>query len=155
MRALIFSLTVAIAAPFSAIASPDRGHATAEGCTQTIRAVKAFQLLKADDLVATHCSGPRPRELLYYDRVHQVVRAAADLPESVYLGKVHLSPVPAVDRGAPMIMEVVAGPVRISRRVTAVQPAFGERFLFVEGEDGAIFRAAASALRVERESIPR
>lgn len=155
MRAPFLSLIVALAAASGAIASPEGEEATAQTCVQTIRAVKAFHLLNADDLKATGCSGPRAGALLLYDRVHQVVRAADDLPAGAYLGKVHLSPAPAIDRGAPMIMEIVAGPVRISRRVIAVQPALGARFLFVEGEDGAIFRASSSALRIDQESDPQ
>jgi hypothetical protein len=80
-----------------------------------------------------------------YQRLHGVLRAAADIPQGSYLGRLAL-PEAYPDAGEERQFTVAIGPVRVQRRVELMQPAPAGAAAFVRDETGEVFAAPLDLL---------
>jgi hypothetical protein len=118
-------------------------------CLELINPVAAGAIIDAEDVVAIECRDGEGAVGIAYDRIAAAPRAAADLAAGHYLGRVVLGPAGGADAGAALTLASTIGPVRIERRVVALQPARQGGRLFVRTEDGEVLVAAIAAERDE------
>jgi hypothetical protein len=107
-------------------------------CFALSRGVQAGAALSADDLVPVSCAN-HPSRALYYEATHGVVRAASDLAEGSYVGRLLVSEHAFPDAGDRLVLSVSVGPVQIDRQVEAVQPGPDGGKIFVRDEAGSVF----------------
>lgn len=98
--------------------------------------------LIAADAEPAPCRADRVRRDLRFEPESGTVVAGADLPAGTYLGRIELPSAAAVVAGDQLTLIAVAGPVRIQRRVVAMQAGSPGRRLFVRTQDGEILAAA-------------
>ena len=96
-------------------------------------------MITPDLVAAVPCDESRPGSV-GFDRAAGGVVARADLAAGSPLGRIAAVPAPGIGKGAPLRLVSIAGPVRIERQVTALQPSRGRR-VFVRDADGGIFAA--------------
>jgi len=84
------------------------------------------------------CSGQPSAMLRFADGA---LHATADLFPGDYLGAVHLTGRPAVQKGDALQIVSTVGPIRVVRAVTAMQDGRNGRRIFVRDEDGQVFAA--------------
>lgn len=90
------------------------------------------EAIEPDDCVAAKPGAVR------FDRATGASLADGDLAAGSYLGRISAVAPAAVARGAILSLVSTAGPVRIVRQVTALQPSRGGR-VFVRDGDGQVF----------------
>jgi hypothetical protein len=121
-----------------------------EGCVAAARPILAGEAIAPGDLVPADCAVGRARAPLHY-RSGEGVVAAAPIAAGVPLGRLAPPPPHDVARGAELTLVSRAGPVTISRPVTALQPGRGGRRLFVRDADGAVFAIRLDAQEAKEE----
>lgn len=138
------------AAPGLAVLGADGGAVTlrrhsgprAQGpCFVLAAPVAAGATLEAADAAPAPCRSDRTRRALRFEPESGTVVAVADLPAGTYVGRISLASAPHVAAGDQLTLVAVAGPVRIQRRVVAMQPGSPGRRLFVRTQDGEILAA--------------
>lgn len=127
-------ITLRRAAP--AAATEPAGH-----CLVLVNPVAAGALLSAADAAPAPCPRIPPAAALGYQRQNRAVRAETDLAAGTPLGRIRLPASPGVAAGERLMLTSTAGPVRIRREVTALQPGRGGGRLFVRTDDGEILAA--------------
>ena len=80
---------------------------------------------------------------LWFDRTQGVMRARRDLKPGEILHAPPASALATVAPGDPMVLEVSVGPVKVQRRVEAVQAARPGQGLFARTADGAVISIPA------------
>jgi hypothetical protein len=109
-------------------------------CFNAGHALIADQIVTRADLVPAPCA-PRPSEtLLYFERTHNILRAATDIAPGTHIGRA-LVPAHAYDTGDKLSLVIAIGAVRIERDVWALQPSSNGDNIFVEDENGLITRS--------------
>lgn len=123
----------------------------AVGCVATVRPVASGAMLRASDLTASAC-GEREAGAsgLQFDRVSGAVRTTSDLPAGARLDRVVLPAGPDIERGRPLTIVSVAGPVRIERPAIALQAGRQGRRIFVRDADGQVFIAPVAIAGADR-----
>lgn len=118
-----------------------RRHAPGESCFALARPIPRGVALAAGDVAPTACRSGDRAARVRLDRAGGTVRAAEDLAEGAYLGPLTLPRPPAVRPGETVTLSSIAGPVRIDRSATALQPGRAGGRIFVRTEDGAVLAA--------------
>jgi hypothetical protein len=116
------------------------GAPPARRCYETAAPVAANQSLDRDRVRPVACR-TEPGARLDYEASTGRIHADSDLPEGAYLGRLD-PPRPAPDTGDQVALVVTAGPVSITRAVTALEPGARSRRIFVRDNDGQVFAAA-------------
>ncbi|MFT3727132.1 MAG: hypothetical protein QM759_04845 [Terricaulis sp.] len=110
----------------------------APACFRTTRAIAAHAAINTDAIALTPCEAT-PSPGLDYDHVSGRLSAGGDIAQGGYLGRLDAAPA-APDIGAPLTLNIVVGPVRVQRQVTALQSGARSQRIFVRDEDGQVFR---------------
>lgn len=120
---------------------PPRAEAAPAGpCYSAARSIAADDLVAADALSVTACADEMAPAPVRYDRVHGVTRASSELEDGAYLGRIASPERAQADSGDELSLVASIGPIRIERKVWAVQPSLGGR-VFVRDENGVVFSA--------------
>ena len=106
-------------------------------CSMLRRSVVKGAVLSPQDLAPSDCVSADSAGLQFEPR-SKVVRASRDLDTGEKLGRLTVQPPPEVEAGRELTMVSRAGPVRIERRVTALQAGRNGRRLFVRDHDGNV-----------------
>lgn len=106
-------------------------------CVALSRPVAEGEALTVADVVSAPCD-TRERLHARFDRVGSLTRAAADLPAGTPLGRLTLPETAGVDRGDSLTLISTVGPVRIQRKVVAVQPGRAGSRIFVQDQEGQV-----------------
>lgn len=132
----------------ASVAAPGEGMVTlrleapvpvqAAGCWEAAEPIAAGARVTRPALQAAQCSSSDEAGALHFDRGTGVVRAAADIPASTPLGRFLPADADPIPAGAIVTLTSGAGPVRISRPVTALQSGREGRRMFVRDSDGAV-----------------
>ena len=134
-------LAMAVAAPASTpvrAAVPERGVGR-PGCHVLIRPAARGVAIEPAMVEPVPCRDQAP-VALRFDRSTALAVAADDLDAGAYLGRTVIRAATGVHKGAMLRLVSTAGPVRIERTVTAMQPSRGGR-VFVRDEDGQVYSA--------------
>jgi hypothetical protein len=111
-------------------------------CFSALRSLPVGAPVGADALAPAPCDDRRAPARVGRDPRTGEARAAAPVAAGDYLGRLWLAEAPAVRAGDRLTLVSISGPVRISRRVTALQPGRArDKKLFVVAGDGAVFSA--------------
>jgi hypothetical protein len=111
-------------------------------CFSAFRALPAGAAVGADAVAPAPCDERRAPARIGRDPRTGEARAATPIAAGDYLGRLWLAGAPAVRAGDRLTLVSISGPVRISRQVTALQPARArDKRLFVVASDGAVFSA--------------
>ena len=106
-------------------------------CVALSRPVAEGEALTVADVAAAPCDKPE-RSHVRFDRTGSMTRAAADLPAGTPLGRLTLPEAAGVDRGDSLTLISTIGPVRIQRKVVAVQPGRAGSRIFVQDQEGQV-----------------
>jgi flagella basal body P-ring formation protein FlgA len=134
-------LTLTSAVPLSVrahIVMPQRGIGE-PGCHVLARPVPQGATIEPDAVEPVPCRD-QVAVRLAFDRSTALAVAAEDLEAGAYLGRTVIRAAAGVRKGAVLRLVSAAGPVRIERSVTAMQPSRGGR-VFVRDEDGQVYSA--------------
>lgn len=113
-------------------------------CARLARAIAAGDTPVAADLIEAPCAAARAA--FVYDRATGLARARRDLVQGEVVRPPPSTMVAAVRRGQALRVRVAVGPVAIERAVVALRAAGAGRPVWVRGEDGAAFMAAAASV---------
>jgi hypothetical protein len=118
-------------------AGPSRSTAALAPCVRVAEEVPVDGVPTAKSFLAAPCLGA-VSPALWFDRRTGVLRAARALK----LGEILQAPardiVASVAPGQSLLIEATVGPVRVQRRVEAIQPARPGQRLFARTTDGAV-----------------
>lgn len=115
--------------------------APADGsCVALSRPLLEGESLSSADVTPALCGRGAPAHLRF-DRAGSVVRAVGNLAAGTPLGRLALPEAAAIDRGDMLTLVSTVGPVRIERKVVAVQPGRAGGRVFVRDEEGQILAA--------------
>ena len=106
-------------------------------CTELTRSVAKGGTLSPQDLVSSDCVSA-DNAGLRFEPHNNIVRASRNLNAGEKLGRLVVQPPPEVEAGSELTMVTRAGPVRIERRVVALQTGRSGRRLFVRDRDGNV-----------------
>jgi hypothetical protein len=111
-------------------------------CFEARELIAAGAGIHIDDAAAVSCDPDRKPASIERDPATGEARAVSAIGAGAYLGRLRLAESPEVRAGDRLTLISSAGPVRIQRQVTALQPARRkDRRLFVAASDGAVFAA--------------
>ncbi|MCJ2186997.1 hypothetical protein [Novosphingobium beihaiensis] len=108
-------------------------------CFETARNVLAGEIITVSDVRKVACGSDKNAAPLRFDAGFQIFCAIVDLPAATFLGAITPAPAGSVNAGTKLYFVMGAGPVRIQRTVTALQPAKPGERLYVRGADGRSF----------------
>jgi hypothetical protein len=146
IRRAVPSIKVVIGAGTDIIFEAPTVGAVASKCVEAAGAIAPGGQISNKDVRAVVCSSTRTAAAVVRDHDRGIVTAAAAIQPGDYLGQLLVTDAPAVARGDKLTLVSKAGPVTISRQVTALQSAAPEhRRLFVRTEDGSVFSAPLAA----------
>lgn len=108
-------------------------------CFVLVAPVAKGEAITPDLVAEASCGESRPGSV-GFDRAAGGAVALASLPAGTRLG--HIAPLsaPGIGKGTALRLVSLAGPVRVERQVTALQPSRGRR-VFVRDADGRVFAA--------------
>lgn len=133
------------------ISAPARPAVADRECLVLAHPVARGMPLAMDDVRPSACETGKARAPIRFDRSGSLARAADDLPDGAYLGRLLLPLERGVDRGDRLTLRSVVGPVRVEREVVALQPGRPGRRVFVRDQDGETLAAPLSELRGEED----
>lgn len=110
-------------------------------CRFMVRPASAGEAIDANDTATGPCSDSGGLRKLRYDPVAKVARAAVDLVPGDELGAVFLPKRPGILPGDRVAIVASFGPIQVLREVTALQPGYPGRWLFVRDDAGQVFKA--------------
>lgn len=120
-------------------------------CARTRAPISAGAIITSALVEPVPCDADEPTgPQVYYDRLHGVPRAIANLPAGAGLGRIAV-PAGAYDAGETLRLAITTGAVRIEREVEAVQPAIAGKDIFLRDANGVVF---ASPTRSEPQEAP-
>ncbi len=123
---------------------------TGRACFALRQNLAAGDYVIGDTIAAAPCRATLSASLpLRFDPAAGAARADAPLNAGTYLGPLALREGGLVKQGHNLTLAIHAGPVRIERRVSAMQPARSGHALFVRTAEGAILTAPLATLRQE------
>src|SRR5206468_11069407 len=106
-------------------------------CVALVRPIRAGQALSREDLAAESCLHPESGSVRWDQRI-QSLRATEDLVVGIHLGWIVSSDGPNVEAGDKLTLVSCAGPVRVTRIVTALQSGRSGQRVFVQDGDGHV-----------------
>lgn len=115
-------------------------EAAKPSCVALSRPVTQGETLTLADVMPASCE-KHAQTQVRFDRGGSLVRAAADLEAGTHLGRLSLPELAGVDRGDKLTLVSRVGPVRIERKVVAVQPGRPGGRIFVRDEEGQVLTA--------------
>jgi flagella basal body P-ring formation protein FlgA len=139
VMAALLAMAPAATAPAPARASvPERGVGL-PGCHVLTRPLPRGAAIEPDAVEAVSCRDQGAVRLAF-DRATALAVAGEDLDAGAYIGRTIVRAAAPIRKGASLRLISTAGPVRIERSVTAMQPSRGGR-VFVRDEDGQVYSA--------------
>ena len=115
---------------------------TGRACFALRHNLAAGDYVTEQTVTAAPCQATIPASLpLRFDPTAGAARADAPLAAGTYLGPLALREGRIVEQGRSLTLAITAGPVRIERRVAAMQSARSGHALFVRTAEGAILAA--------------
>jgi hypothetical protein len=146
VRRAVPSIKVVIGAGTDIILEAPTLGAVASRCVEAAAAIAPGGQINTRDVRDVVCSSTRTAAAVVRDHDRGIATAAAAIQPGDYLGQLLVTDAPAVARGDKLTLVSKAGPVTISRQVTALQSAAPEqRRLFVRTDDGSVFSAPITA----------
>lgn len=118
-------------------------------CYSLARNVASGSPISADAVVGSPCRKDATA-LISYDRTGATVSADADLAAGAYLGAASFAEAPRIAKGDALVLLSRVGPVRVERRVVAMQPSRGIGRLFVRDADNAAYSVRIDSDRIAR-----
>ncbi|MFA6114590.1 MAG: hypothetical protein WC729_11375 [Sphingomonas sp.] len=137
--AALLTLTSAAPASVPARAAMPQRRVGQPGCHALTRPVPHGMAIEPDAVESVPCRDQVPVRLAF-DRSTALAVAVDDLDAGAYLGRAAIRAATGIRKGAALRLVSTAGPVRIERSVTAMQPSRGGR-VFVRDEDGQVYSA--------------
>lgn len=116
-----------------------RSATPSQACYRSTRPIAVDQAVTTDAVEVTNCASIAAAPVRF-DRANSRLTAASDLAAGAYLGRIEPQ-TPAPDAGDLLSLDIVIGPVRIMRQVTALQSGVRSQRVFVRDDDGHVFRA--------------
>ena len=110
-------------------------------CFIAAHSIRMDAAISAEDLSPTPCGQSSADRTVYYDRPYGTLRAATNLVEGAYVGRISVPQHVYANVGDEILLVVNIGSVRIERQVNAMQSATRDGGIFVRDVDGTIFSA--------------
>lgn len=136
--AALLTLTSAASVSAPAVQMPQR-RVGQLGCHVLVRPVAHGMPIEPDMVESAPCRDQAPARLAF-ERSTALAVAADDLDAGAYLGRSVVRFAAGIHKGAALTLISSVGPVRIERRVIAMQPSRGGK-VFVRDEDGQVYSA--------------
>ena len=123
------------------------GAHAAEQCLRVERALAAGSIAQTTTFAPVTCLGEGTARAFDYDRAGHVTRLARALAKDEIVGRFPEYGEAIIEPGETLTLVIAAGPVRVERKVEALQEARSGERLFVRTEDGAVFAARYEQVR--------
>ncbi|WP_371395866.1 hypothetical protein [Fretibacter rubidus] len=109
-------------------------------CYELMGFVPEGTALTRENLRPVSCDAKREKIALRYDKPTRLVRTIANANAGQYLGRVSVPKTMFADKGDPLTLQVIIGPVKIEKKVWALQPAHAADKIFVKDREGTVLR---------------